>query len=218
MCGDVSTQASTQNTSRNRSSFTIWSGGTAATIRPSCKTVSSSQEHGCVVEVVQRDNAGNRQAGDEPHEVNLVLNIEMVGRFIEDQLSRRLCRRPCNMGALLFAARQALLSFRLPTMPARSSASSTARSSTSIAREEIFGPVLSIMPYQDDEEAIAIANDTVYRLGAHVQSSDQERARRVAARIRAGQVHINYPAWDGAAAFGGYKRSGNGRQYGVHGL
>ena len=62
------------------------------------------------------------------------------------------------------------------------------------------------------------ANDTVYGLGAHVQSSDPERARRVASRIRAGQVHINYPAWDGAAAFGGYKRSGNGREYGVHGL
>ena len=87
-----------------------------------------------------------------------------------------------------------------------------------IAREEIFGPVLSIMPYKDEEEAIAIANDTVYGLGAHVQSSDPERARRVAARIRAGQVHINYPAWDGAAAFGGYKRSGNGREYGVYGL
>ncbi|MBB6219609.1 aldehyde dehydrogenase family protein [Rhizobium leguminosarum] len=87
-----------------------------------------------------------------------------------------------------------------------------------IAREEIFGPVISIMPYKDDEEAIAIANDTVYGLGAHVQSSDPERARRVAARIRAGQVHINYPAWDGAAAFGGYKRSGNGREYGVYGL
>lgn len=87
-----------------------------------------------------------------------------------------------------------------------------------IAREEIFGPVLSIMPYKDEEEAIAIANDTVYGLGAHVQSSDPERARRVATRIRAGQVHINYPAWDGAAAFGGYKRSGNGREYGVYGL
>ncbi|MGO8092885.1 aldehyde dehydrogenase family protein [Rhizobium leguminosarum] len=87
-----------------------------------------------------------------------------------------------------------------------------------IAREEIFGPVLSIMPYRHDEEAIAIANDTVYGLGAHVQSSDPERARRVALRIRAGQVHINYPAWDGAAAFGGYKRSGNGREYGVYGL
>ncbi|MCT7378100.1 aldehyde dehydrogenase family protein [Chelativorans salis] len=87
-----------------------------------------------------------------------------------------------------------------------------------IAREEIFGPVLAVMPYRDEEEAIAIANDTVYGLGAHVQSADPERARRVASRIRAGQVHINYPAWDGMAAFGGYKRSGNGREYGVHGL
>lgn len=87
-----------------------------------------------------------------------------------------------------------------------------------IAREEIFGPVLSIMPYKDEEEAVAIANDTEYGLGAHVQSSNQERARKVAAQIRAGQVHINYPAWDGAAAFGGYKRSGNGREYGVYGF
>ncbi|MBA4774979.1 MULTISPECIES: aldehyde dehydrogenase family protein [Agrobacterium] len=87
-----------------------------------------------------------------------------------------------------------------------------------IAREEIFGPVLAIMPYKDEEEAITIANDTVYGLGAHVQSGDIDRARRVASRIRAGQVHINYPAWNGAAAFGGYKQSGNGREYGVHGL
>jgi len=87
-----------------------------------------------------------------------------------------------------------------------------------IAQEEIFGPVLAIMPYADEEEAIAIANGTVYGLGAHIQSGDQERARRVAGRIRSGQVHINYPAWSGHAAFGGYKRSGNGREYGVHGL
>ncbi|CAN7360816.1 aldehyde dehydrogenase family protein [Phenylobacterium sp. LjRoot225] len=87
-----------------------------------------------------------------------------------------------------------------------------------IAREEIFGPVLAIMPYRDEEEGIAIANDTIYGLGSHLQSQDPERARRVASRIRAGQVHINYPAWDGRAAFGGYKRSGNGREYGVHGL
>nr|WP_280949535.1 aldehyde dehydrogenase family protein [Sinorhizobium alkalisoli] len=58
-----------------------------------------------------------------------------------------------------------------------------------IAREEIFGPVLVIIPYRDEEEAIAIANDTVYGLGAHVQSPDPERARQVASRIRAGQVH-----------------------------
>ncbi len=87
-----------------------------------------------------------------------------------------------------------------------------------IAREEIFGPVLAIMPYKDEEEAITIANDTVYGLGAHVQSGNIDRARRVAGRIRSGQVHINYPAWNGAAAFGGYKQSGNGREYGVHGL
>jgi aldehyde dehydrogenase (NAD+) len=87
-----------------------------------------------------------------------------------------------------------------------------------IAREEIFGPVLAIMPYRDEEEGIAIANDTVYGLGSHLQSQDPERARRVASRVRAGQVHINYPAWDGRAAFGGYRRSGNGREYGVYGL
>ena len=87
-----------------------------------------------------------------------------------------------------------------------------------IAREEIFGPVLSIMPYRDEEEAVVIANDTVYGLGSHLQSRDPERARRFASRIRAGQVHINYPAWDGRAPFGGYKRSGNGREYGVFGL
>jgi aldehyde dehydrogenase (NAD+) len=87
-----------------------------------------------------------------------------------------------------------------------------------IAREEIFGPVLSIMPYRDEEDAVFIANDTMYGLGAHVQSQDLERARRFALRIRSGQVHINYPAWDGYAPFGGYKRSGNGREYGVLGF
>ncbi|MGF6349580.1 aldehyde dehydrogenase family protein [Variovorax sp. W2I14] len=87
-----------------------------------------------------------------------------------------------------------------------------------VAREEIFGPVLVIIPYRDEQEAIAIANDTVYGLGASVQSGDRERAQRVARQIRAGQVHINYPAWNSHAPFGGYKRSGNGREYGVHGL
>ena len=87
-----------------------------------------------------------------------------------------------------------------------------------IAREEIFGPVLSIMPYEDEDDAVRIANDTCYGLGAHVQSADLERARRVAMRIRAGQVHINHPAWDAHAAFGGYKQSGNGREYGAFGF
>ena len=87
-----------------------------------------------------------------------------------------------------------------------------------IAREEIFGPVLAIQPYRDEDEAIAIANDTVYGLASCVQSRDLAHARQVAARIRAGQVHINYPEWSPFAAFGGYKQSGNGREYGVAGF
>ena len=87
-----------------------------------------------------------------------------------------------------------------------------------IAQEEIFGPVLCILPYETEEEAIAIANDTVFGLGGHVQSADLDRARHVARQIRSGQVHINHPAWDAHAAFGGYKQSGNGREYGVFGM
>lgn len=87
-----------------------------------------------------------------------------------------------------------------------------------IAQEEIFGPVLCLIPYTSEEQAISIANDTIYGLGSHIQSGELDRARRVASRIRAGQVHINHPAWDGFAPFGGYKQSGNGREYGVFGL
>jgi aldehyde dehydrogenase (NAD+) len=87
-----------------------------------------------------------------------------------------------------------------------------------IAQEEIFGPVLAIVPYDSVDEAVEIANDTVYGLGAHVQGADLNAARAVAARIRSGQVHINYPAWSPHAPFGGYKRSGNGREYGIKGL
>lgn len=87
-----------------------------------------------------------------------------------------------------------------------------------IAREEIFGPVLCIIPYDSVDEAVEIANDTLYGLGGHVQGGDVAQARAVALRIRTGQVHINHPAWDPNAPFGGYKRSGNGREYGEHGL
>lgn len=88
-----------------------------------------------------------------------------------------------------------------------------------IAREEIFGPVLSILPYDSEEQAIEIANDTVYGLAAYVQSTNLEHARKVAGRMRAGSVYLNYPDWDTFAPFGGYKQSGNGREYagwGIH--
>ncbi|WP_107310868.1 aldehyde dehydrogenase family protein [Burkholderia metallica] len=101
---------------------------------------------------------------------------------------------------------------------ARPTIFSDVRTDMTIAQQEIFGPVLAILPYDTVEEAIAIANDTVYGLGAHVQGTDKELARAVAARIRAGQVHLNYPAWDPQAPFGGYKQSGNGREYGIEGM
>jgi aldehyde dehydrogenase (NAD+) len=87
-----------------------------------------------------------------------------------------------------------------------------------IAQEEIFGPVLAIIAYDSVDEAVAIANGTEYGLGAHVQGRDLAAARAVALRIRSGQVHINNPPWSPDAPFGGYKRSGNGREYGVEGL
>ncbi|OTP78122.1 Aldehyde dehydrogenase [Caballeronia sordidicola] len=92
------------------------------------------------------------------------------------------------------------------------------RPDMTIARDEIFGPVLSILPYDDEEHAIAMANDSIFGLAAYVQSGDREHARRVARRLRAGSVHINYPAWDAGAPFGGFRQSGNGREYGEWGL
>lgn len=83
-----------------------------------------------------------------------------------------------------------------------------------IAREEIFGPVLCILPYETEAEAIDIANDTPYGLAAYVQGADLDRARRVASQIRAGQVNINNASPDPMAPFGGFKQSGNGREWG----
>ena len=87
-----------------------------------------------------------------------------------------------------------------------------------IAREEIFGPVLAILPYRDEEEAIRIANDTPYGLSGYVTSGNLDRARRVALRLRTGNVHLNGAGPDFAAPFGGYKHSGNGREWGRFGF
>ncbi len=90
--------------------------------------------------------------------------------------------------------------------------------SMTIAREEIFGPVLVMIAYKDEEEAIRIANDTVYGLSGYVYSGDLEHARRVARRLRTGMVHLNGASTDPHAPFGGYKQSGNGREWGREGL
>jgi aldehyde dehydrogenase (NAD+) len=95
---------------------------------------------------------------------------------------------------------------------------SNVRNDMTIAREEIFGPVLCILPYQSEEQAVQIANDTPYGLAAYVWSADNVRARRVGNRIRAGQVALNGASGDMSTPFGGFKASGNGREYGEFGL
>ena len=92
------------------------------------------------------------------------------------------------------------------------------RNDMTIAREEIFGPVLCIIPYENEDDAVRIANDTPYGLSGFVTSRNIERARRVAKRIRSGNVHINGARVDFGGCFGGYKQSGNGREWGEAGL
>ena len=87
-----------------------------------------------------------------------------------------------------------------------------------IAREEVFGPVLSIIPFDSEEEAIQITNDTVYGLTNYIQTQDPAKAGRVARRVRSGMVRINGSDSAHPAPFGGYKQSGNGREGGVWGL
>jgi len=87
-----------------------------------------------------------------------------------------------------------------------------------VAREEIFGPVLVILPYDSEEQAIEIANDTPFGLAGYIQGNDMERVRAVASKIRAGNININGQSGDMNTPFGGYKQSGNGREWGEHGF
>jgi aldehyde dehydrogenase (NAD+) len=87
-----------------------------------------------------------------------------------------------------------------------------------IAREEIFGPVLTLIGYEDDDDAVRIANDTQYGLSGYVSSGDPERAKAIARRLRTGNVHLNGAPVDNNSPFGGYKQSGNGREWGKYGL
>jgi len=92
------------------------------------------------------------------------------------------------------------------------------RNDMTVAREEIFGPVLCILPYENEDDAVRIANDTVYGLSSYVSSGDPNRALRIASRLRAGNVHLNGAGPDFNAPFGGYKQSGNGREWGIYGF
>jgi len=87
-----------------------------------------------------------------------------------------------------------------------------------IAREEIFGPVLSILGYDSEDQAVAMANDSLYGLAGYVQSASIEHAYAVAKRLRTGTIYLNYADYNPDAPFGGFKQSGNGREYGEFGL
>ena len=87
-----------------------------------------------------------------------------------------------------------------------------------VAQEEIFGPVLVIIPFENESDAVSMANDTPYGLAAYLQTGDMERAERVSSQLRAGAVHINGGGYNYGTPFGGYKQSGNGREGGIMGL
>jgi aldehyde dehydrogenase (NAD+) len=87
-----------------------------------------------------------------------------------------------------------------------------------IAREEVFGPVLAMIPFEGEDEAVEIANDTPYGLSSYVQTGDAEKARRVAKRLRSGMVQINGASRAPGSPFGGYKQSGLGREGGKYGI
>jgi aldehyde dehydrogenase (NAD+) len=95
---------------------------------------------------------------------------------------------------------------------------SEVRNDMTIAQEEIFGPVLSILPYDSEDDAVQIANDSPYGLSGGVWAADQDRAKAVARKIRTGQIEVNGGAFNPNAPFGGYKQSGYGREYGTHGF
>ena len=92
------------------------------------------------------------------------------------------------------------------------------KTSMRIANEEIFGPVISILPFENEEEAISISNDTAYGLTNYIQTKDKEKAHRIAKQLRSGMVEINGNGFTGGTPFGGYKQSGNGREGGSWGL
>ena len=142
--------------------------------------------------------------------------------------SGRRCRRHSATVSSATSARVSRKARRLPRVgrKRRCRRGSTSRPTVfggvtpemTIAQEEIFGPVLSVMPYADEDDAVRIANSTIYGLAGGVFSADTDRALRVARRLRTGQVDINAAAFNTSAPFGGYRQSGNGREFGRFGL
>ncbi|MDR3520556.1 MAG: aldehyde dehydrogenase family protein [Acidocella sp.] len=153
----------------------------------------------------------NKQTTGDPHDPNTVLG-PLVSQIQFDKV-QRLIKSGIDEGATLAAGGLGRPPGLNKGYYARPTVFGNVTRSMTIAVEEIFGPVLSIIPYDSLEEAIEIANDTVYGLAAYIQGKNTAQVREVAAQMRAGSVYLNYPDSDFIAPFGGYKQSGNGREY-----
>jgi aldehyde dehydrogenase (NAD+) len=166
-------------------------------------------------EALVRDEVGRTQVGDPRDPATLV--GPMVSQKQWERVQRYI-RIGIDEGARLLTGGEGRPDGLEGGWFIRPTVFTDVRNDMTIAREEIFGPVLSIIAYDDLEDAIAIANDTLYGLQAYVLSTDAVAARAVAARIDAGRVLINTLTHEPAAPFGGFKQSGIGREYGTFGL
>jgi aldehyde dehydrogenase (NAD+) len=164
---------------------------------------------------VAKQEAEATKVGDPRSEGTTIGPLVSRAQFEKVQ---RLIRQGIDEGATLVTGGGGLPEGISKGYFARPTVFSDVRNDMTIAREEIFGPVLCILPYEDEDDAVRIANDSPYGLSGFVTSGDVERARRVAKRIRAGNVHINGARIDFGGSFGGYKQSGNGREWGEAGL
>ncbi|MCB8875295.1 aldehyde dehydrogenase family protein [Acidisoma silvae] len=170
--------------------------------------------HAEVVEIA-RTAAGNFTVGDPRSENS---NLGPVVSKVQFDKIQNLIQSGIDEGAELVAGGPGLPDGLSKGYYVRPTVFANVTPEMRIAKEEIFGPVLSIMPYDSEEGAIAEGNNTVYGLAAYVQSEDLEKARRVANRMRAGTVYINAPSTTISAPFGGFKQSGNGREWSHWGL
>ncbi len=164
---------------------------------------------------IARDAAAAVKVGDPRTDGTVLGPVVSAAQFEKIQ---RLIRQGIDEGAELVIGGEGRPDGLERGYYVRPTVFSNVRNDMTIAREEIFGPVLSILPYEDEDEAIRIANDTPYGLSGYVASGDPERAWRVASQLRTGMVHINGAPVDRTAPFGGYKQSGNGREWGDFGF
>ena len=166
-------------------------------------------------DAIAKQSADSTRVGD-PHDEATVLG-PLASRAQFDKV-QKLIQKGIEEGARLVAGGPGRPDGIAKGFFVKPTVFSGVRNDMTIAREEIFGPVLCIIPYENEDDAVSIANDTPYGLSGFVTSGNLDRARRVAKRIRSGNIHINYARPDFAGCFGGYKQSGNGREWGESGL